>query len=614
MALKRDDIKSVRQRRYVAKDFDGLRAVLLEYVRTYYPDKLRDFSETSMGGMLLDLAAIVGDNLTFYLDHQFNELDPTTAVENTNIERALKNANVPIVGAAPSLVPVTLYFQVPAEKVGNTLGPSVAATPKVLAGSTYSATNGTTFVQLEDIDFNKRLDNGAHAADVRVFNKTSTGIPTSYIMALSGLCISGNETTETVSIDSTFVPFRKITLSYANVSEIVSVTDDLGNVYYEAGALTQDVVYKNVANTAKDSDLVKDALKVISAPYRYTKSTDINTRKTTLTFGGGSANTLEDDVIPDPSDFAISLPYSRTFSRVSINPGQMLQTKTLGVAAVDTTLSIVYRYGGGLSHNVKQDAIRDVKTIRVQFPNDPTAAVASQVKNSISVSNLIEAEGGDDAPTIDDLKALIPTYRNSQERIVSREDLLARVYTLPSNFGRVFRASVRTNPNNPAALQLFIISRNAKSRLVVSPDTLKQNIRTYLNPYRMISDAIDILDARVINLQFKFDVLIDPTLNRSIVLQDVLKKLQTTFNVKNFHIDQPIVISDVRSAIFSTPGIISVNNIKIMNISGVVGQRTYSNETFDVISNTRQDILFPPGGGIFEVRYPEFDIIGKAVM
>lgn len=622
MALNRDDLKQIRQRRYIAKDFDGFRALLLEYARLYYPDRIRDFSEASVGGLFLDFASYVGDVMSFYLDHQFSELNPETAVENVNIERMLRTTGVPIVGASPALVLATVFVQVPAETVHNVVGPMEDAIPIVQAGSIFTADNGTNFILLSDIDFTKRRSDGSRVAEVKVGQKTPTGVPLTYILAAGGgrdgpadgLSVSGAETTENITIGSGFIPFRRITLSNPNVSEIVSVNDSYGNVYYKVSSLTHDVVYRNVLNTAKDTDLVRDSLKVIPAPFRYTADVDLSSRKTFLTFGGGSANTLEDDIIPDPADFAIAFPYSKTFSRVPVNPQQLLQTKTLGVATTSTTLSISYRHGGGLSHNVPAGALSKVTTLRMFFPRNPTPGTAGAVRGSTEVTNKAPASGGEDAPSSDSLKALIPSIRNSQERIVTREDLLARVYTLPSNFGRVFRAAVRSNANNPLATQLFIVSRDQQSRLITSPDTLKLNLIKYLNPYRMISDAIDVLDARIVNLLVSFEVLTDPTLNRSVVLQSVLSKLQSFFNITNFNIDQPIVLADIVNNIFSTPGILSVNNVRFTNITGVVDHREYSSSTFDVAANTRQGILFPPGGGIFEVRYPDVDIVGKATV
>lgn len=610
---KPDALKQVRQRKYLGRDFDALRALLLEYARIYHPNSGKDFSEASPGGLFLDFAAYVGDNLSFYLDHQFGELDPETAVETQNIERALRSAGVPIVGASPATVVTTLYVQVPAQVVNGTVGPMIAALPTVLESSVLQADNGTEFVLIEDVDFAATKSDGSLIADIQIGDRTSTGVPRSFIVAANGTCLSGKQTTETFSVGRTFVPFRQFTLTNANVTDIVSVTDSYGNVYYGVRALTHDVVYTNVLNTAHDNELVRDALKVVPAPYRYVPNVDLATRKTFLTFGGGSADTLADDVIPDPSDFAIPMPFSRTFSRLPVNPEQLLQTKTLGVAAVDTTLTIVYRYGGGLNHSVGADTIKTVKTALMTFPQSPPAAVSAAVRGSLEVTNKKRAAGGEDPPTVDDLRTLIPSIRNTQERIVTREDLLARVYTVPANFGRVFRAAIRSNPNNPLATQLFIISRDPSSRLIISPDTLKQNLVRYLNPYRMISDAIDVMDARVIDLTVTFEVVVDPALNRSVVLQNVLKQLQTFFNIKNFNIDQPIVIDDVKGVIFSIAGIISISALKFQNVVGSVGTRTYSTETHDVPANTKRGIIIPPPGGIFEIRYPDVDIVGRAV-
>jgi hypothetical protein len=479
--------------------------------------------------------------------------------------------------------------------------------------SIFSSDSGVDFILLEDIDFLSRRSDGTYLAEIKIGQKSTTGVVQTYLMALSGICISGREASESVTIGTDFVPFRKITLSNANVTDIINVSDGYGNTYYEVADLSNDVVYKNVLNTAKDNDLVKDSIKIIPAPYRFTAQGDLATRKTVLTFGGGSADSLEDDVIPDPSDFAISFPYSRTFSRITLDPERLLTTKTLGVAAVDTTLTITYRYGGGLDHNVPLDNVRNVKTLSMTFPGNPSSPVAARVRGSIEVTNRIRASGGEDAQSPEDLIALVPSIKNSQERIVTRSDLLARVYTIPSNFGRVFRAAIRSNPNNPLATQLFVVSRTPDGQLITSPDTLKTNLVKYLNPYRMISDAIDILDARIINVTLSFEVVIDPALNRATVLQNILTKLQDTFNIKNYHIDQPIVVSDVTNTIFTVPGIVSVDRVQFNNITGVVNNNEYGDQSFDVSSNTKNNIILPPPGGIFEIRYPEYDIIGRAV-
>jgi hypothetical protein len=246
------------------------------------------------------------------------------------------------------------------------------------------------------------------------------------------------------------------------------------------------------------------------------------------------------------------------------------------------------------------------------FPGGPSAALASRVRNSVDVRNPFRASGGEDPPTTDELKRLIPAARSAQSRIVTRPDILARIYTLPSNFGRVFRAGIRSSSSNPLVTELYVISRDEDGRLITSPDTLKKNLVTYLNTYRMISDAIDIYDGKIVDLQLRFRVTVEPGMNKNLVLQSILTKLKRFFDVKNFTIDKPIVLSDVHNIIFNTSGVVSVNQIKFVSAAGVVGSNTYSDFSFDVDSNTKHDMLIPPPGGMFEVRFPDIDLVGIA--
>lgn len=611
------NLTSVRQRTYLGRDFDSLRALLLDYARQYYPNQIQDFSEASVGGLFLDMAAYVGDNMSFYLDHLYGELNYETAVENINIERALINAGIPINGASPASTAITVYIEAPVLNADDE-GPNPALLPVIKEGCIFSAKNGTQFILTEDIEFAvDTFSNGNYSlnqnASQKVGRRRPDGKIISYILSLPGICVSGTEATETFPMGD-FQQFKKIPLTNSNITEIIKVYDGYGNNYYEVGALSHDVVYKNVLNTNKDNDLVKSTLRVIPAPYRFVKNTSITSRKTILTFGGGNADSMDDDVIPDPSEFAIAFPYSsKTVPRLPVNPEKLLTNNTLGVTAANTNLTIIYRYGGGLSHNVPAGTITTINNLEINFPSNPSNSDSANIINSIEIVNFEQASGGEDALTSQELVALIPSVKNSQQRLVTKEDLLARVYTMPSNFGRVFRAAVVNSANNPLATQLFIASRDSQQRLINSPDSLKLNLRNYLNSYRMISDSIDILDAKIINLQLKFSIVIDPSLNRTTVLTSVLNKLQNKFNVKMMYIDQPIIISDVVNTIFTVQGVISVDNVKFINVSGIVNNKLYSETSHDVASYTKRQLLFPPPGGIFEIRYPDVDIIAQVV-
>jgi len=561
---------------------------------------------------MVDMAAYIGDVMSFYLDHQHTELDPNLAVETDNIERLLRRAGVEITGASPAVVMQSFFVEVPAVSVNGVSVPDSSAIPTIDAGTIVVSDGGIEYLLLDRIDYTLRDVGNNLKCDVQVGDAASNGTPRSFILKGTSICISGRQTQESFTIGS-FVSFRKITLSNSNVTQIQSVYDSLGNSYYEVGSLSQDTVYSRRPNVGSDADLVPELLELKPAPYRYTKSTNLDNRTTTLVFGGGSAETIEDDVIPDPSEFALPLYGRTTFSRISIDPQQLITTRTLGVASSNVTLTISYRYGGGLNHNAEPGAIGNAKSVAMTFPSAVASDVAVRVRASVETKNVKRASGGEDPPDIDELKMLIPNARNSQSRIVTKPDLISRIYLMPSNFGRVFRAATRQNANNPLASILYIISRDENSNLIVAPDALKDNLRKYLNDYRMISDAIDIVDAKVINIRVVFEATIDNSMNKKVVLQNVIQKIQKYCNIKNFQIDQPLVLSDFHNIIYNSIGVLSVNKLRIENIFGANGNRVYSDAFFDVDSNTTKGMIVPAPGAIFEVRFPDFDVLGKAV-
>lgn len=615
--------KNVTARSFLNKDRDAFRATLLQHARIFFPDKIKDFSESSLGGLLLDFGAEVGDHMSFYLDHQFTELDTELAVETQNIQRHLRRAGVPITGASPAVVAMSWAIEVPAELVGSTYIPQESALPIINQGSIVKSVEGTQFELTEDLDFSEKFADGTYKAKVLLGRVNSAGNPSTFIMMMGGprnfpaapdgICISGFRAVESFSIPNVFIPFREITLAQENVTQVISVIDSDGNEYYEVETLANDTVFRGIPNVDADNNLVNENLEVIPAPYRYTRTMDFDTKLTTLRFGSGDATTLLDDIIPDPSELALPLYGKQTFSRFTLDPGKLLATQTLGVAPMNTTLTITYRYGGGLRHNVTAKNINTIDILKMTFPGSISATLAREIRSSTSVKNTEDASGGEDALTLDELRSKIPASRNSQSRIVTAPDLLSRIYTMPSNFGRVFRVSVRSNPRNPLATQLFIISRDSNGRLIVSPDTLKKNLRIFLNQFRMISDSIDILDASVVNIGIEFKIAVDPDAVKNIVLQNIMKRLTKYFDIKNFQIDQPIKIDDVHSMIYTTPGVAAIIDLRFKNIVNLVVDRTYSNISFDIASNTKKRMIVPVPGAIFEVRYPEFDFVGSVV-
>tara|TARA_R110002074_G_scaffold398102_1_gene589542 strand:+ start:14 stop:568 length:555 start_codon:yes stop_codon:yes gene_type:complete len=183
---------------------------------------------------------------------------------------------------------------------------------------------------------------------------------------------------------------------------------------------------------------------------------------------------------------------------------------------------------------------------------------------------------------------------------------------MPTNFGRIFRVGISSNRNNPMATTLHVLSRNKKGQLVTSPDTLKRNIRTYINDYRLISDAIDIVDGRVVNVGVRYKIVVDAFSNTQTVVQNANTALKSYLKIENFQIGEPLFISDLQNIIINTDGVSSVSDVKLINRFGVKDERIYSTTIFDMKSNTQDNILIAPEGTIFEVRFPDEDIMGTA--
>ena len=563
-------VKKERIRNFLARDFGGFRQELLQYARTYFPNKIQDFSEASFGGLLLDMAAMVGDTMSFYLDHQFNELNPLTAIENNNIIRHLRNAGVKITGSSPASVRVNFYIEVPAEQLSNgSYSVKSTSLPIVLPGTVLESSNGTRFNLVEEVNFAETKINGDYKAEIVLGETTETGSPATYIMIMPGLCVSGEESVETFTFGVDHVPFRRVTMATSNVTDIVDIVDSDGNKYYQVESLSQDTVFKGVLNLADDGSLVPYNLEVVPCPHRFVVNFDPVTKLTTLNFGAGDAESLDNDIIPDPSKLSLELYGKTSFSRFSIDPNSLLETNTLGISPRNTTLSVSYRAGGGLSHNVPAESIRFVKTLKIDFRRSPETNDAIFVRSSIDVKNLEPARGGDSAPTLDELRRRVTASRQMQSRIVTKQDMLTRLYTLPSKFGRVFRAGIRENPTNPLAIQIYVISRDESGNLSVSPDSLKINLSEYLNEHRLISDAMDILDAQIVNFTVRFGIVTTPSANKILVVDNVIKRLSSILTIDNFQIDQPIIMDDIVNIIINTPDVLSLVSLEIVPISGL---------------------------------------------
>lgn len=607
------DVQKHKERSYTNKDFKSLRNELRRYALTHFSDNIIDFSDASMGGLILDLASYVGDVMTFYMDHQFNENSIENAVERSNIERLIRESGLDIPGAAPAYASINLEIVVPAVLINGEYVPQSIALPIIKANSVFSTPSGKDFTLMNDVNFALRDDESKLLASVTIGNQTG-GRPTSFVLVAPGIVASSKIATETFTISDELIPFRTITLAQENINEIITTIDSSGDNYYEVDTLSQDTVFRMYENNAYDNIDVPFRMELLHAPKRFIKIRSSNTGMTTLRFGSGNEEAFDEDVIPDPSEHAITLFGDRkALTTVAIDPNSFLATQTLGISPKNTTLTVVYRHGGGLSDNVPAGNISSVKTLITTFNTSLSPAIEASVRASTDVINPKRASGGEDEPTLEELRNIAIFNRSAQNRIVTREDLIARVYSMPSNFGRVYRVAVSDNPRNPRGAQLHILSRGNSGNLVTSTDTLKQNLAKYLNKFRLVSDAIDILDAIIVNIGIEYGITVEKGYRSQVVLAAVNSKIISYFKVDKFQINKPIIIGEVENLILNVPGVVSIINLNVVNKKNVQNNKIYNTYSFDIKQNLDRGMIFPPIGGIFEVKFPNDDVQGRSL-
>ena len=394
---------------------------------------------------------------------------------------------------------------------------------------------------------------------------------------------------------------------------MISVFDSQENEWFEVDYLAQDWVFVPETNTNSDSDTVPYVLRLQSAPYRFITDRDIVTGVTTLVFGSGDGLSFDDELVPNVASFALPLAGRRSISTFSIDPQNFLRTRSLGLSPHNTTLTVTYRIGGGAESNVPARSIRQPSHAILSFPSnglDPVRKGA--VEGSIGCLNQLSMTGGGPAETVREMKANSAAFFAAQNRAVTREDIVARVLSLPAKFGRPEKVFVKPSSVGRYAYDIHLLSLDVNGNLSRASTTLKSNVATLLKKFKMLTDGINILDGQVLDIRVHFGVTVVPGRNRSEVLLACSERLALYFNVDRMQIGQPIIVSDVISVLNSTPGLASVYEISFSNVFGIDSGLSYSDDRFNVSSNLRDGLLVCPSEAIFEVKFPNRDLVGSA--
>jgi hypothetical protein len=589
-----------RNKVFVNKTFSDFRKDLLRYANEFYSENILDFSETSLGGMFLDFASIVGDSLVYYAEQQFNEINFETAVDPENISRFVREANIKGLKPSPSSVDVTITLQIVSNNKDTIDDNNLL--PIIHENSTLRATNGVFFVLDEEVDFNKGYK-------IRSVLENDDETYTFFIYK-NAMCTSGTLQSETFTFDNSEGNFLKYELENSEITRIVSVFDEESNEYFEVDYLSQDFVFYKVKNAVKEENY----LSIRPAPYRYITEDDFETGLTTLRFGNGNNKSFSNDVVPDPLDILLPLKNKNYTNRIEISPVNILNSNLLGISPTGKTLTVTYKYGGGKSHNVSRRSITSFDNLLISFPNvEIESDVIENIKNSITVINDFAASGGAAAPDLNEIKDKIKNSKKMQSRIVTYEDLLTSLSIMPSDFGKIYKAAALDNENFVGLKDIYIVCKNADDYLENASDALKMNISKYINENRLIGNNFNILDAAIFNFGINLKIKIKKGFNELTVKAQLERDIVNLMRFDSYDIGEGIDVNKLTKIVESNLGVLTIltqkNNIIVSksaedntfdfnrNIS-----YQYSNNRFNPISLNKDGVIFPPKGCIFELK------------
>jgi|TARA_R110000851_G_scaffold24864_2_gene71880 hypothetical protein len=642
----------VKQVNYLNKDFNDFRDNLIEFAKVYFPNTYNDFNESSPGMMFIEMAAYVGDVLSYYIDSQFRESLLAYAEEKRNVYNIAQSFGYKPNVTAPSSVVLDVFQTVPAlnEKPDERYALNVKAGTQVISTST-----GTTFRTLDDTNF--KFSSSYDPRDITIF-ESEDNIPTKYLLKKKVKAESGNIVTETFTFGAA-EKYAQVKLSNPKVIEIISCTDSDGNTWSEVDSLARDTVFTDIENNATNDptsvvnrEVSPYILKLNKTSRRFTRYIDQND-SSILRFGAGISDNADEEIIPNPSMVGSTIPGSPSFLTTAFDPSNFLKTKSFGLAPSATTLTIKYAYGGGINDNVNANDVTSISSISYEISDTLLSTTSVQEsKDSVSFINPNPATGGSAGESIREVRENALAFFQAQQRAVTKEDYIVRAYSLPPKYGNIAKVhlvqddqlnkstgtdelervvtqddvdnqrtikSLQVRTPNPLAMNMYTLGFDSNKKLTNLNQTVKENLKTYLSQYRLVTDAVNIKDAYVINIAVNFAILTKSEFAKNDVLLRCVAAVKDFFDIDRWQIGQPIVLSDIAYELSLVDGVASVvppvdsdTVIKIEN-KYKAGQG-YSGNFYDIKNSMIDGVLYPAlDPSIFEIKYPNTDIKGKVV-
>ena len=661
---------------YLNKDFGEFKTNLIEYAKTYFPQTYSDFNESSPGMMFIEMASYLGDVLGFYIDDTLKESMLQSAEDRTNVVALANYLGYKPKPTSPAYVKLAVYQLTPSKRKAsgnlydgdNRFEMDEGYLTRIKQGMSVTSNGGINFITTELVDFTNPNDR-----EVTVYERNDLQEPTFYLVKKYVGAISANTNTITQTF-TTPQQFTKIDFADTDIIEIQDVRDSNGNKWYEVPYLAQEMVYTDYANSEQTDkelsqfkDSVPNILKVTKTARRFVKQVNAD-NTTSLVFGAGNSTSSDETLIPNIKNVGLGLNNSIDKMGASYDPANFLKTTSYGKAPANTTLTITYLTGGGVSSNVSANTLTRIDGITFEedlalFDQDELALYRF-CKNSVAVDNEEPASGGRGAETINEIRENALANFSSQNRAVTRKDYQVRALAMPAKYGGIAKAyvapdgeldnnspsSILNTPdvlnefagivtdlgsknlseteikselqrfligkkglsekNNPFAINLYMLAYDSEKKLTTLNQAVKENVKTYLSEYRMLTDGVNLLDGFIINIGVEYEIMVYSSYNKNEVLLKCNSEIQDYFNIDNWSFNMPINISELELIIGGVEGVMSIPSCKIVNKC----KGNYSSNSYNIENATRGKMVYPSlDPSVFELKYPGKDIKGRAV-
>lgn len=593
---------------YLNKNFLQYKASLIEFAKNYFPNTYTDFSEASPGTMFIEMSSYVGDVLSFYTDTQIQENFVLTAREKENLLNMAYSLGYRPKSSYAAVTTIDFYQRIPIVAGQPNLDYALII-PENL--SLRSVSTNVDFLTLDPVDFSK-----TGSVEITLYDGNN------YLFKKSVRAISATVQSRTFTFGAP-IKFTSVEINDPNFLQILQVTGSDASQWYEVPYLAQSNIINKTTNTGPSSNQVPYLLSYLETPNRFVsriRTDDV----IELQFGSGMyVNDNDDVIIPTPDNIQLGLVPSVDTSDLvnNYNQAAVFYTKQYGTVPSNISMTVQYLSGGGVAANVPANDITIINSnagINAVNPIYNNVSLATLIAN-----NPIPATGGRGGDTVEEIRLNTLNAFSAQLRAVTKDDYMSRALSMPSDFGTIAKVYVEqasalsvnsgNDPlvdNNPLALSMYVLAYNSTKKLENATLNLKANLKEYMEPFRMVTDAITIKDAFYINLGLNFDITVIPGLSNNQILTDCIAAITNYFDIDKWQVNQPVILSNINSLLLQIKGVQSVVNIEFINKSG----GNYSPYSYDVAGAIQNGILYPSlDPSIFEIRYPELDIQGRVV-